>query len=256
VTTVAQTTQTTQTMQPTQTTPAPAPAPAEPGVSGSPNNSTLYDSKRNVFYVKPKLRGWSHLLCFEASLVIGTLLLSRSDGATRITAVAIYTATVSGLFGVSALYHRGNWTKPLSHILQRVDQAMIFFLIAGTATPAWLLAAPGTFGRVGVVALWALTITATAIHLAWRRAPEELVGATFVGLGCLAGLAIPDVWIHAGVTAAVLMIAGGVLYAVGLVSFHRRWDPYPAVFGFHEVFHLCVCLAAACQYVAIAIFIV
>ena len=224
-----------------------------PGVQHS---GSLYDAKRKLFYVKPKLRGWSHLLCFEASLVIGTLLLARSQGGTRLTAVAIYTATVSGLFGISALYHRGNWTEALSRILQRLDQTMIFFLIAGTATPAWLLAVPGRFGIVGVIALWALTLSVTAIHLVWKHAPEELVGATFVGLGCIAGVAIPEVWMHAGVTAAVLMLAGGVLYGVGLLSFHRRWDPYPAMFGFHEVFHLCVCLAAACQYVAIAIFIV
>jgi hemolysin III len=64
------------------------------------------------------------------------------------------------------------------------------------------------------------------------------------------------VWIHAGVAPAVLMLTGGLLYTAGAISYHRRRpDPYPSVFGYHEVFHTYVCAAAACQYVAIALFI-
>ena len=88
-------------------------------------------------------------------------------------------------------------------------------------------------------------------------APELVVGATFVGLGWVAGLALPGVWIHAGAAPGVLMLAGGLLYTAGAISYHRRRpDPYPSVFGYHEVFHACVCAAATCQYVAIALFII
>jgi hemolysin III len=104
--------------------------------------------------------------------------------------------------------------------------------------------------------MWTLTLTAAGIHLAWMSAPERLVGATFVGLGCAAGLALPWGWIHVGVAPAVLILAGGLLYVAGAISYHRRWpDPYPSVFGYHEVFHVYVCAAAACQYIAIARFI-
>ena len=75
-----------------------------------PAVDAFYDARRDVYYTKPVLRGWLHLLWFEASLVLGTLLLARAHGATRIAAAAIYAASVSALFGVSALYHRGNWT--------------------------------------------------------------------------------------------------------------------------------------------------
>jgi hemolysin III len=163
---------------------------------------------------------------------------------------------VTALFGVSAVYHRGSWSAAWSRRLQRLDHAMIFFLIAGTATPAFLLAARGTFGLVCLIVLWALTLAAAAIHLAWMSAPEVVVGATFVGLGWVAALALPAVWIHAGVVPAVLMLAGGALYLAGAVSYHRRRpDPFPSVFGYHEVFHAYVCAAATCQYVAIALFI-
>jgi hemolysin III len=88
------------------------------------------------------------------------------------------------------------------------------------------------------------------------NAPELLVGGTFIGLGWVAGLALPWVWIHAGVAPAVLLLIGGLLYTAGALSFHQRWlDPFPSVFGFHEVFHVFVCAAAVCQFIAIAWFI-
>ena len=132
----------------------------------------------------------------------------------------------------------------------------IFSLIAGTATPAFLVAARGTYGLVGLGLTWAPALVATVIHLAWMSAPELLVGVTFIGLGWVAALALPAVWMNAGVTPAVLLLAGGVLYMAGALSYHRRRpDPFPTAFGYHEVFHAYVCAAATCQYIAIAIFI-
>ena len=222
----------------------------------APEAGALYDARREIYYAKPALRGWLHALWFEASLVFGTLVLAGAHGAARITAIAVYVASVTGLFGVSALYHRGSWNATWSRRLQRLDHAMIFFLIAGTATPAFLLAAHGTFGLVCLIVMWALTLLAAAIHLAWMSAPEVLVGATFVGLGWVAALALPAVWMHDGAAPGALMAAGGVLYMAGAFFYHRRRpDPVPSVFGYHEVFHAFVCAAATCQFVAIALFI-
>ena len=233
-------------MDPMPAVPSPPPA----------ASAALYDARRGVCYVKPVLRGWLHLVWFEASLVLGTLLLARAHGAVRITALAVYAASVSAMFGVSALYHRGTWTAGWNRRLQRLDHAMIFLLIAGTATPAFLLATSGTFRLAGLVMMWALTVAAAALRLAWMSAPELVAGSTFVGLGWVAVLALPGVWIHAGAAAGVLMVSGGLLYTAGALSYHRRRpDPYPAVFGYHEVFHACVCAAASCQYVAIALFL-
>jgi hemolysin III len=206
---------------------------------------------------KPLLRGWLHLICFEASLVLGTLVLAGMHGRVRITAMAVFAASVSAMFGTSALYHRGNWASTWHRRLQRLDHAMIFLLIAGTATPAYLITAHGAARVAGLITIWALTLTAAAIHMAWMNAPELLVGGTFVGLGWVAGLALPEVWLHSGAAAGTLMLAGGVLYTAGALSYYRRWpDPSPAVFGYHEVFHVYVSAAAACQYTAIALFII
>jgi hemolysin III len=214
------------------------------------------DARRQVSPAKPLLRGWLHLVWFEASLVLGTLTLARAHGAVRIAALAIFAVSVSAMFGVSALYHRGDWTETWRRRLQRLDHAMIFLLIAGTATPAFLLATRGVFRISGLIVVWTLTLTAGAIHMAWMGAPELLVGSTFVGLGWVCGLALPAVWLHSGAAAGALMLAGGLLYTAGALSYRRRRpDPYPSVFGYHEVFHVFVCAAATCQYIAIAWFI-
>ncbi len=227
----------------------------EPGLASPSPAAALYDARRRIYYAKPVLRGWLHQLWFGASLVAGPLLLTLAHGASRVAALAVYTASVTGLFGISALYHRGTWTLAWSQRLQRLDHAMIFFLIAGTATPVFLIAAPGSYGLTLLIVTWALTLAAAAVHLTWMSAPELLVGLTFVVLGGVASLALPAVWVHAGVAPGMLMAAGGLLYIAGALSYHRRWpDPSPAVFGYHEVFHACVCAAATCQFLSIVFF--
>jgi hemolysin III len=215
-----------------------------------------YDSRRDLHYAKPLLRGWLHLAWFEASLVAGTLLAVAAQGARQLVAVLVYAACLSGLFGISALYHRGDWSPRASRRLQRADHVMIFLLVAGTATPVFLLGVPGSYGVVCLVVLWSVTALGVGTRLARMDAPEWLVGGALIGLGAVNLLALPAVWISAGAGAAVLVVAGGVLYVVGAVGYHlRRPDPFPAVFGYHEVFHAFVCAGATCHFVAVALLI-
>src|SRR5207302_9710743 len=104
--------------------------------------------------------------------------------------LAVYAISVTGLFGISALYHRGTWGPRWSMRLQRMDHMMIFFLIAGTATPAFLIAMRGVYGLTCLIVMWSLILAAAGIHLPWLSVPEALAGVTFVGLGSLAGLAL------------------------------------------------------------------
>lgn len=224
--------------------------------AGPTGAGLLYDARRGVYYARPALRGWLHALWFWASLAGGAALLARAHGDAQITAVVVYSASLSALFGTSTLYHRGTWTAVWRLRLRHMDQSMIFFLIAGTATPAFLLCAPAGLGLACLITMWGLTLAAAAVRLAWSTAPEHVAGALFVGVGCAGGLALPWVWIHADAASGVLLLAGGLLYIAGAVFYHRRWpDPYPSVFGYHEVFHVYVCAAAACQYAAIARFV-
>src|SRR6516165_4103891 len=192
--------------------PRPA-APSRPSAADA-----LSDARRGVYYVKPMLRGWLHLLWFAASLVAGTLLVARAHGAVRITALAIYAASVSAMFGISALYHRGTWTAGWNRRLQRLDHAMIFVLIAGTATPAFLLATSGTFRLACLIMMWALTAAAAALRLAWMSAPELVAGSTFVGLGRRA---------RAAGRVDPCRGRGGRLDALGRAAVHRRGAGLP-----------------------------
>jgi hemolysin III len=225
-------------------------------VAGPALDDELYDVRRDLVYSRPRWRGWLHLVCFESSLVIGTLLIATAQGARQAVAAAVYAGAVSGLFGVSALYHRGRWSARARCWLQRLDQVMILALIAGTATPVLLLCVPPPVSVTAVTVLWAVTAGAALTRLLWLTAPEQLVGALFLSLGWGAAAAVPAVWVGAGVAPAVLLIAGGVLYTIGAVCYHyRRPDPVPAAFGYHEVFHVFVSVAAACHYIAIAVFL-
>ena len=98
----------------------------------------------------------------------------------------------------------------------------------------------------GLIAVWALTLIAATLRMAWMNVPELVAGGTFVGLGWAAGLALPGVWLHSGDAAETGMFTAASLYAAGALSYHRRWpNPSPAIFGYHEVFHVFVCAAAA-----------
>ena len=115
-----------------------------------------------------------------------------------------------------------------------------------------LLTSSGTFGLACLITVWTLAVAAAAVHLRWMSAPELLVGGVFAGLGWVAALALPGLWMHAGVMPAALVLTGGLLYTAGAICYRRRRpDPRPSVFGYHEVFHAFVCLAAACQFAAI-----
>lgn len=222
----------------------------------APEAALLHDDRRGVSYAKPLLRGWAHLISFFAAVVIGAIVIAHSRGATRLVVAAVYASSVAGLFGVSALYHRGRWSARMSTRLQRLDHTMIVVLIAGTATPPMVLCLTGSPRLVALVGLWSLAATAVVVRLTWLKAPEKIVGSIYLGLGWIAGAAIPAVWIRAGVAPAALLIAGGLLYTLGAISYHRRSpDPRPSIFGYHEVFHTYVSAAAACQYVAIACFL-
>ena len=201
---------------------------------------------------KPVWRGRLHLVWFQLSLIAGTALVAGVHGRLRVTAAAVYCAGVSALFGASALYHRGDWRFATSRVLQRLDHLTIFIVIAGTATPFYLLAAPGAYGIACLTLTWTLAAVAAGLHLVWMNAPERLVGGVYIGLGVVAGLALPQVWARAGAVVGLLVVAGGLHYVVGAVGYHlRRPDPAPAVFGYHEVFHAFVCAAATCHYVAV-----
>ena len=205
---------------------------------------------------KPRLRGVLHQWAFFAALVIGAVLVIVAPTGRGTLAAAIYATSVASLFGVSALYHRINWASPARRWMRRLDHTMIFVLIAGSYTPFALLVLDEPLATVILVGVWAGAAAGSVMNLVWIDAPKWLVAVTYVLLGWVAVAAFPGLLDELGVTATALVSAGGVLYTLGAVVYAlQRPDPVPAVFGYHEVFHLLVIAAAALQYAVVAFFV-
>ena len=207
---------------------------------------------------KPRLRGVSHQWAFFVSLATGMVLVLAAPSGKATLAAAIYAVSVAALFGTSALYHRVNWSSlPARRWMRRLDHSMIFFLIAGTYTPFALLALDGTLATVILAVVWGGALGGILLKLAWIDAPKLLVAIIYVALGWVAVAAFPDLIDEVGITGTTMVAAGGILYTLGaFVYAFKRPDPAPAVFGYHEVFHALVILAAALQYAVIAFFVI
>jgi hemolysin III len=199
----------------------------------------------------------THQWAFVASIFVGTALVLSAPSARARLVAAIYAVSVAALFGSSALYHRVAWRSPgARRWMRRLDHSMIFVLIAGTYTPFALLALRGGLADALLVAVWAGAAAGIVLKLAWIDAPESLVALVYVLLGWLGAAAVPTLSATLGTGPTALVAAGGVLYTVGAVVYARkRPDPVPAVFGYHEVFHVLVIAAAALQYAAIGFFV-
>ena len=191
------------------------------------------------------------------SLVVGTLLIVGADGTSRHIAAAVFAGSVAVCFGASALYHRVTWTPDLRRWMRRVDHAGIYLLIAGTYTPVCLLVLNGTWRIVVLAVVYAGAGAAIALRFVWIDAPKWLAAVFGIALGWAAVVIFPQLATRLNPAAVVLLGVGGLVYTAGAIIYvRRRPDPMPTVFGYHELFHALTIAAVACQYVAIAFFIV
>jgi hemolysin III len=206
--------------------------------------------------VKPRLRGVSHEWAFFVSLVLGAGLIVAADTPRATLAVGIYAISLSALFGTSALYHRVNWRRPeVRRWMRRLDHSMIFLLIAGTYTPFALLALHGTLADAILVIVWAGALAGTIVEMIWIEAPKWVTAIIYLSLGWVAIVAFPELWGALGPGGTLLVAAGGLLYTAGAIVYAtQRPDPSPAVFGYHEIFHLFVIVAAAAHFGAVAFY--
>ena len=205
---------------------------------------------------RPRLRGVFHQYAFFISIVLGVPLVAGASGVAERVGAAVFAAALAAMFGVSALYHRISWRPGPRRWMRRLDHAAIYLLIAGTYTPFGLIALSGAWRWTVLPVVWGGAFVAILLKLAWVDAPKWLAAAIGVALGWVGIVLLPQLWAQAGSSGVLLLAAGGVLYTAGAVVYARgRPDPAPAVFGYHELFHTLVIAAAACQYAAVAIFV-
>lgn len=205
---------------------------------------------------KPRFRGRLHQLAFFASIPAGIMLMALAQTGQARLGAAIFAVTLSGLYGVSAAYHRGRWSARALRVMRHLDHSMIFVFIAGSYTPITLLALRPTLGVTLLALAWtgaAVGVLVTVLRLErWHG-----VGfAMYLVLGWLAVAAAPDLIRVLSKLELTLLVTGGLLYTVGaIVLARKRPDPRPAVFGYHEVWHSFVVGASVCHFVVILLLV-
>jgi hemolysin III len=201
---------------------------------------------------KPRWRGRLHQIAFIVSIPQGLALVVAAASMVSRVSAAVYALSLSGLYGVSASYHRIRWTPKALGRMRKLDHSMIFVLIAGTYTPISVIVLDGVWSIVLLAAVWAGALFGIGVKLVGIDRMRKLGGAMYIVLGWLAVLATPQFVPRLGLGVMALIVAGGLLYTLGaVVLLRRRPDPSPSVFGYHEVWHVMVVAASLCHYAAV-----
>src|SRR3954451_21794641 len=207
--------------------------------------------------LKPRFRGVVLQWSFFVAVAAGAALVAWAPAGRATAASAVYAGALAGLLGTSALYHRVTWQPRARAWVRRLDHSMIFVLIAGTYTPFAMLVLDGTLSDIVLIAVRGGAAAGILFTLIWVDAPKWLTAAAYVALGWFSVIALPQIVSRAGAGAFVLLAVGGLAYTAGAVVYaRRRPDPRPATFGYHEIFHVLVVIAAAAHFTAVAAFAV
>lgn len=212
------------------------------------------DSDYEPLDTRPRLRGYLHLFAFAAALVQAAVLvpLAAAESGKAALATSVYCFFMCLMFGTSALYHRRRWSTRGWKIMKRMDHCMIFLFISGSYTPFALLAVanPQRWWVLGVA--WSGALGGIIVKLVWPLSPRWVGVPIYIAIGWVALFILEPLAVNGGVGALVLMLVGGLFYSVGAVFYATKWPNIRAgVFGYHEVFHAFVILAAVCHYIAI-----
>ena len=203
--------------------------------------------------VKPRLRGVSHFYGLWVSIAAGIVLVITAPAGLASLAGLVYAITLAGMFGASSLYHLGKWTPATSAKLLKLDHTAIFLLIAGTYTPICLLAMDGAFRAVVLGLVWVIAIAGIGFEWLPVPAPRGYVTTVYITLGWIGAVAMVPLYRKTGWEGLLLIALGGISYTVGAVVLAmKKPDPWPKVFGYWEIFHAFVIVAAVLHYCAIA----
>lgn len=205
---------------------------------------------------RPLLRGALHGVAFGAALAVGALLVIFSRES-RVLPAAVFAASAAVMLGTSTLYHRVTWSPNARLWMRRADHAGIFLLIAGTYTPIALISLSGAWSTTVLALVWAGAAAAAISKFCWVAAPGWVSAGLGLALGWVGVLVLPQFAHREGIAPVILLAAGGLAYTAGAVVYAmKRPDPVPRIFGYHELFHALTIVALACQYVAVAFFVV
>ncbi len=200
----------------------------------------------------------SHLFGACFALLGAGLLISQAavqGDPWKIVGMSVYGASLVMLFTTSSLHHGLDSTPRVNEALRTLDYVSVFLLIAGTVTPLTLVLVRNTFGWTVLGAVWAIAIIGIVLRSVWRRVPKYITNTLYISLGWLT-VALTGAGISLPIGALALMAAGGLVYSAGFVIFViERPNLRPGIFGFHELWHFLVLVAAALHYLMIYFYV-
>ena len=206
---------------------------------------------------RPLLRGVFHACAAVAAAGGIVLLVLLADSAGAYVGGAVFASSLVLLYTTSAAYHRITWKPRLRSLMKRLDHAMIFVLIAGTYTPFCLVVADTAWGISLLSVVWGLAGAGVLMKLAWPNAPRWLSVLLYLAVGWLALVATTELLAWFTAVPLLLLALGGVAYTLGGVVYAAgRPNPFPRVFGYHEVFHALVIAGSVLPFALVALYVV
>ena len=201
---------------------------------------------------RPTWRGWLHAGAFFAAIPAGLVLVMLADTAAARTSAAIYAASLAMMFGTSAAYHRLARSETARRRMQRADHSTIFLLIAGTYVPITMVVMPPRWGIPILALIATLAVTGIVLKTLVFDRVKWLASALYPVMGWIAVVTVPVLLDELTPFQLGFVVAGGLVYSLGIpVLFLRRPDPWPTTFGYHEVWHTFVVVAAGLHFVAV-----
>ena len=202
--------------------------------------------------LRPAMRGSMHRWSVPVFVVLTVILCVRVDTGGQLAAMIVYGTCVTAMLAVSGTYHARRLAHRERRLLRRLDHTMILVGIAGTYTAVITLALDGTTRVVLLIVAWSVAVVGAAIRMLWLEAPSGLIALVYLVAGWQMMIGIPAYTAALDAAELTMIAVGGGLYTVGAVVYAaKRPNPWPALFGFHEIFHTFVVLAAACHWVAV-----
>jgi len=196
------------------------------------------------------LTHWAAAILAVAGLI--ALLLVGWGTPTKVISLSIYGASLIFLFSASAAYHMVQVRDRVLEIFRKVDHAAIYCLIAGTYTPFCVNAFDG-FWKWGMLSIiWSLAVIGIIVKIFYIGAPRWLNAGLYLAMGWLSISGIGQMLAVLPAPVIGWLMAGGVIYTLGAIVYVTKiFNFRPGVFGFHEMWHIFVMLAAAAHFIAV-----
>jgi len=190
------------------------------------------------------------LLLSIGGLMVMLASASRYKDACYTLSVSIYGATLILLYTTSTLYH-GIAHAKAKPVLQRLDHAAIFLLIAGTYTPFTLVSLRGNWGWTLFGLVWCIAIAGAALELLSKKRYKRLSISLYLGLGWLVLVAIKPMLQSVATDGLLLLLAGGLCYSLGVIFYVWRTLTYH-----HAIWHLFVLAGSTLHFFSVLLYVI